>query len=98
MLSACYYIHHPLRQETTIKSLDLSLKLIEEIQQTGYIFFPKAWLDNTIGMYSSGEAYTILREFLDANPNLNLQLRLKILQATDDLYRIQEKRQTGWLP
>lgn len=98
VLSACYYIHHPLRQETTIKSLDLSLKLIEEIQQTGDIFFPKAWLDNTIGMYSSGEAYTILREFLDANPNLNLQLRLKILQATDDLYRIQEKRQTGWLP
>ena len=89
VLSACYYIHHPLRQETAIESLDLSLNLIEEIQQTGDIFFPKAWLNNTIGMYSSGEAYTILRQFLDANANLNPQLRLKILQATDDLYRIQ---------
>ena len=89
VLSACYYIHHPLRQQRAIKSLDLSLNLIEEIQQTGDIFFPKAWLDNTIGLYSSTEAYTILTEFLDANPNLNPQLRLKILQATDDLYRIQ---------
>ncbi|MFC2148345.1 M1 family metallopeptidase [Bacteroidota bacterium] len=91
VLSACYYIHHPLRQETAIESLDLSLNLIEEIQQTGDIFFPKAWLNNTIGMYSSREAYAILTEFLQANPNLNPQLRLKILQATDDLYRIQRK-------
>lgn len=89
VLSACYYIHHPLRQQKAIESLDLSLNLIEEIQQTGDIFFPKAWLDNTIGLYSSSEAYAILTEFLDANPNLNPQLRLKILQATDDLYRIQ---------
>lgn len=90
VLSACYYIHHPIRQETAIESLELSLNLIEEIQKTGDIFFPKAWLNYTIGMYSSGEAYLILTEFLEANPNLNPQLRLKILQATDDLYRIQQ--------
>jgi aminopeptidase N len=89
VLSACYYIHHPLRQQAAIESLDLSLNLIEEIQQTGDIFFPKGWLDNTIGLHSSSEAYAILTEFLQANPNLNPQLKLKILQATDDLYRIQ---------
>ncbi len=90
VLSACYYIHHPLRQKTAIESLELSLDLLEEIQQTGDIFFPKAWLNNTIGMYSSPEAYTMVTEFLEANPNLNPQLRLKILQATDDLYRINQ--------
>ncbi|MGA9270722.1 MAG: M1 family aminopeptidase [Lutimonas sp.] len=92
VLSACYYIHHPLRQKTAIRSLPLSLDLIEEIQQTGDIFFPKGWLDNTIGMYSSEEAYAILTEFLEAHPELNPQLRLKILQSTDDLYRIQHRR------
>jgi aminopeptidase N len=89
VLSACYYLHHPLRQKTAIESLPISLDLIEEIQQTGDIFFPKGWLDSTIGMYSSDQAYTILNEFLEANPNLNPQLRMKVLQATDDLYRIQ---------
>jgi len=91
VLSACYYIHHPLRQKTTIELLPLSLDLIEEIQQTGDIFFPKGWLDSTIGMYSSEEAYAILTKFLEANPELNPQLKLKILQATDDLYRIQHR-------
>ena len=88
MLSACYYIHHPLRQKTAIEHLPLSLDLIEEIQQTGDIFFPKGWLDNTIGLYSSEEAFEVLTGFLEANPELNPQLRLKILQSTDDLYRI----------
>ena len=90
VLSACYYIHHPLRQSASITSLDLSLSIIEEIQQTGDIFFPKGWLDNTIGMYTSDKARTILTEFLKANPNLNPQLRLKILQATDDLVRAKD--------
>ena len=90
VLSACYYIHHPLRQQTAIASLEISLSLIEEIQKTGDIFFPKAWLNNTIGMYTSNEAGKILTKFIEANPNLNPQLKLKILQATDDLSKIQE--------
>ncbi len=88
VLSACYYIHHPLRQKTTLESLALILEHNEEIQHTGDILFTKGWVDNPIGMYSSEEAYEVLTEFLKANPELNPQLRLKILQATDDLYRI----------
>ncbi len=89
VLSACYYMHHPLRQKTAIASLDISLDLIEEIQQTGDIFFPKGWLDATIGRYSSAEAYSILTRFLETHPDLNPQLRMKVLQSTDDLHRIQ---------
>jgi hypothetical protein len=40
-------------------------------------------------MYSSEEAYEVLTGFLEANPELNPQLKLKILQSADDLYRIQ---------
>ncbi len=88
VLLACKYLHHPLRQHTSIKSVYLSLKWLEEIQQTGDIFFPKGWLNNTVGLYSSKEAYQIVQTFLKGHPNLNPQLKLKILQATDDLYRV----------
>lgn len=88
VLSACYYIHHPLRQKDAIASLALSLELLEEIQQTGDIFFPENWLNNTIGKYSSPEAYAILKKFQEENPNLKPSLNLKVLQTTDDLYRM----------
>ena len=39
--TAAAYIHHPLNQEESIRNLNLSLELLEEIQQTGDIFFPK---------------------------------------------------------
>jgi len=90
VLSVCYYIHHPLRQNTAIETLELSLNLIEEIKSTSGIFFPKSWLNNTIGMYSSNEALKILENFNKTHPNLNPQLKLKILQATNDLYTIQK--------
>ena len=41
VLSACGYIHHPLRQQSSITQLPLALDLLEEIQMTGDIFFPK---------------------------------------------------------
>ncbi len=94
VLSACYFIHHPVRQDTAIETLDMSLNLLEEIQQTGDIFFPKSWLDNTIGMYSSKEAYNILNTFIDTHPQLNPQLKLKVLQATNDLFIIQKLNET----
>lgn len=89
VLTASSYIHHPLRQKESIKNLALSLEILEEIQQTGDIFFPKSWLDNTIGRYTTKNAFEIRGEFLEANPGLNPQLKMKLLQATDDLYRAQ---------
>ncbi len=91
VLSACYYIHHPLRQNTAINNLQTSLDLLEIIQQTGDIFFPKAWLDNTIGMYSSKEAFDLVENFIEKNPELNPNLKKKLLQSTDNLYRAQNK-------
>lgn len=89
VLQACAYIHHPLRQKESIRLVSLSLDLLEDIQQTSSIFFPKSWLSRTIGQYTSVEAYNILNTFLEDNPNLNPKLRLKVLQATHDLSKIQ---------
>ncbi|WP_274476267.1 M1 family metallopeptidase [Mangrovimonas aestuarii] len=88
VLSALGYIHHPLRQGTAIKHLQMSLDLLEEIQRTGDIFFPKDWLTYTIGQYSSQEAYDILEKHLESHPELNPSLYKKLMQATDHLYRV----------
>ncbi|WP_108424707.1 M1 family metallopeptidase [Flagellimonas amoyensis] len=90
VLTACGYVHHPLRQASAIRHLPLALKLLEEIQKTGDIFFPKGWLSNTVGQYQSPEAYSMVEHFLKENPNLNESLKGKLLQATDDLYRFVE--------
>ncbi len=88
VLTAVNNIHHPLRHESSTQLLPTCLELIEEIQLTGDIFFPKRWLVSTIGNYSSEEAYTVLTTFLSDNPEFSPVLKRKLLQATDDLYRI----------
>ena len=82
-------LNHPLHQQESIDYLRTSLNLLDEIQKTGDIFFPKRWLSSTIGNYTSKEAYDILQTFLNENPDLNPSLKSKVLQASDDLRRVQ---------
>lgn len=89
VLSACSYLHHPLRQKSLSQQLRMALDLVPEIQMTGDIFFPKGWLINTIGQYSSKEAYELVNQFLALNPDLNPSLKNKVLQASDNLERAQ---------
>ena len=90
--AALGYLHHPLRQATSEKYLPESLDLLQEIQLTGDIFFPAAWLQGTLGAYRSATAARTVREFLAAHPasSYNPQLRMKLLQAADDLFRAQK--------
>ena len=85
--TAAAYVHHPIRQKEGVKNIDLSLELLEEIQKTGDIFFPKRWLDSTIGKYNSKEAYNLVLKYLKTHPDLDQNLKNKLLQATDKLYR-----------
>ena len=88
-------IHHPLRQESAQKYIRFSLDLTDEIQRTGDIFFPKDWLNNTIGKYSSKYAFDEVQRFLKENPNFSPILKRKLFQATDGLYRAQNiKKET----
>tara|TARA_Y100000766_G_C18446496_1_gene383835 strand:- start:84 stop:566 length:483 start_codon:yes stop_codon:yes gene_type:complete len=82
-------IHHPLRHNSSTKHLESILEELEEVQLTGDIFFPKGWLANSIGKYSSKEAYDILNNFLEQNGNYNPILLKKLQQTTDDLVRAQ---------
>ncbi|WP_339659182.1 M1 family aminopeptidase [Flavobacterium frigidarium] len=88
--SALLNIHHPLRQDASYSYLKQCLEMTEEIQLTGDIFFPKAWLNNSIGLYSSAKALGVLEQFLKDNPKFSPILKRKLLQATDNLYRSQQ--------
>lgn len=88
-------IHHPLRQESAQKYIRFSLDLVDEIQRTGDIFFPKDWLDNTIGKYSSKFAFDEVQRFLKENPNFSPILKRKLFMTTDLLYKAQNiKKET----
>ena len=87
VLEALENLHHPLRTRESERYIAPSLGLLQEIQVTGDIFFPKAWLDATLGNYRSDSAVTSVRSFLEERPKYNEQLRMKILQSADMLFR-----------
>jgi len=90
VLAALYYLHHPLRQQESVRYLAKSLALLEEIQVTGDIFFPQSWLQTTFGAYQSKTAAAIVREFIKDHPDYNPKLKAKILQAADNLFRAEK--------
>ena len=87
VLEALRYLNHPLRQERSVGYIRPSLDLLEEVQRTGDIFFPGAWVGAVLGGHNSQEAVTEVRAFLDAHPEYPDRLRNKIWQALDPLAR-----------
>ncbi|MCK0107918.1 M1 family aminopeptidase [Flavobacteriaceae bacterium S0825] len=89
VLRALGNIHHPLRQASGQKHLNTSLELLEEIQLTGDIFFPKRWLSSTVGRYNSAYAKEVIETFLRENPDFSPILKNKLFQAADPIFRAQ---------
>ena len=89
-LDGLHYLHHPLRAASSEKYLLPSLELLEEIQSTGDIFFPKRWLVETFSGHRSSAAARTVRDFLKSRPDYSPNLRNKILQAADLLFRVAE--------
>jgi aminopeptidase N len=85
--SAVAYLHHPLRANESEKYIQPSLELLEEIQRTGDIFFPARFINATLSGYQSISARSIVNQFFDDYPNYSPPLKLKILQAADNLFR-----------
>ncbi len=80
-------LHHPSRLGQSAKYVLPSLSLLQEIQVTGDIFFPSSWLRATLGNHTSTVVAQTVRDFLAARPDYNPQLRMKILQAADRVFR-----------
>jgi aminopeptidase N len=88
VLEGLEYLHHPLRASASAKYVRPSLDMLREIQRTGDIFFPKRWLDATLGGYSDGDAAGDVRRFLATLPSdYPERLRNIVLQSADELFR-----------
>lgn len=94
IVDALGYLHHPQRTASSERYIQQSLEMLEEIQVTGDIFFPARWIGATLENHRSSQAATTVRRFLAERPDYNYQLKLKILQAADTLYRA-EAAQAG---
>jgi aminopeptidase N len=88
VLVALRALHHPLRGSASEKYVAPSLSMLRDIQRTGDIFFPKRWMDATLGGYSSQQKAETVRSFVmtlpDGYPD---RLRRIVLSAADDLFR-----------
>jgi len=88
VLEGLTYLHHPLRARASAGYVAPSLDMLREIQRTGDIFFPKRWLDATLGGYNSPEVAGIVRRFLQSlPPDYPERLKNITLQSADELFR-----------
>jgi len=87
VIEAMAYLNHPLRSESALEFIKPGLELLEEIKTTGDIFFPKRWLDSMLSGHSSYEADVIIRQFLFSNNSYPQDLKNKILQSADPVFR-----------
>ena len=87
VLQAVRLLHHPLRGNLSEKYIPESLQMLEELKRTQDIFFPKGWLDATLGEYQSTTAAKYVRDYLQQNKALSADLRNKLLQSSDMLFR-----------
>ena len=81
-------LHHPLRAEASRKYIPASLAMLEQIQRTGDILFPKRWIDATLSGHRSASAARMVRTFLAGlPPNYPDRLRRITLSSADELFR-----------
>jgi len=89
VLEAVRLLHHPLRADFSLQFIEPMMNLLPEVQRTGDIFFPKGWADAILDGHSSHEARDVVDRWLRENPKLSPNLRLKVLQSADMLYRME---------
>jgi aminopeptidase N len=88
VLEGLRYLHHPLRASSSERYIEPSLLLLRDIQRTGDIFFPKRWMDATLGGHQSTTAAAIVRSYVAQLPKeFPERLRRIILSSADELYR-----------
>jgi len=73
--------------ELTLPYLERALAELPNLKRSRKIFFVNAWLAAFIGGHRSEEAFGIVNKFLARNPNLDKDLRLKILENVDLIER-----------
>jgi aminopeptidase N len=77
----------PRHSDLSLPYLERALKELPNLKRNRKIFFVNGWLGAFIGGQKSQEALDIVNKFLADNPNLDRDLRLKILENVDVIER-----------
>ena len=77
----------PRHADLTLPYLEKALAELPNLKKNRKIFFVNGWLAAFIGGQKSEQALQIVNGFLAGNPNLDRDLRLKILENADNLER-----------
>ena len=85
--SAFVPFNSPRHADLTLPYLEKALAELPNLKKNRKIFFVNGWLSAFIGGQKSEQALAIVNKFLADNPNLDKDLRLKILENTDGLER-----------
>jgi aminopeptidase N len=75
------FLNHPLRQPEALDYIRPALDVLQEVQRTGDIFFPKQWVAATLRGHDNPFATWTVEEFLADHPDYPELLRNKVLQA-----------------
>jgi aminopeptidase N len=86
-LTALSNLNHPLRQQEAVSYIRPALEILEEVQRTGDIFFPRNWTRALLAGHTSVEAMNEVDRFFAAHPDYPIMLGNKIKQQADFLYR-----------
>lgn len=90
VVDAVRYLNHPLRAKKSTHYITPSLELLEEIQKTGDIFFPRQFITAVISGHQSPTAAYYVKKFLLEHPNFPYRLKNKVLMAADLLFATQK--------
>ena len=77
----------PQQSGLTLQYLDDALRELPTLKRTRKIFFVNGWLAAFIGGQCDERAAATVRDFLSRTPELDRDLRLKVLEASDGLER-----------
>lgn len=86
--TALSLLNHRLRETESVEYIRPALEILEEVQRTGDIFFPTAWLRALLGGHSSVQARDEVEAFYAEYPDFPEMLLNKIRQQADHLYRL----------
>jgi aminopeptidase N len=90
VVDAVRYLNHPLRAKESTHYIIPSLELLEEIQKTGDIFFPRQFITAVISGHQSPTAAYYVQKFLLEHTNFPYRLKNKVLMAADLLFATQK--------
>ena len=82
-------LNHPSRQKEAVAYIRPALEAMQEVQRTGDIFFPTAWVRALLSGHTSPEARAEVDAFFVSHPDYPQMLANKIRQQANHLYIIE---------